>query len=120
MRTRACIDGQHRDCPCIVNRGTTDRPRDDSCSCACHQKPKRRSSHVDHWVRAAVKERDGGRCVYTGSAGRCTTAAVHVHHILPVARGGTDDPEGLASLCAKHHEWVHANPTEAKARGLLA
>lgn len=32
-----------------------------------------------------------------------TTAALHVDHIVPRARGGSDDPDNLQSLCAPCH-----------------
>jgi hypothetical protein len=46
-----------------------------------------------------VRERDGCRCQVPG----CSRRAVHSHHIVPRARGGSDDPSNLVALCAFHH-----------------
>jgi predicted HNH restriction endonuclease len=35
--------------------------------------------------------------------------AVVVHHIIPKADNGTNDPENLAVLCPNHHAMVHKN-----------
>ena len=29
------------------------------------------------------------------------------HHVIPKARGGTDDPTNFITLCVKHHEKIH-------------
>lgn len=45
---------------------------------------------------------------------------LHVHEILPRARGGsTTDPANCLLLCDAHHAWVHRNPREATRLGLL-
>ena len=36
-----------------------------------------------------------------------TTAAEHVHHIIPLSDGGTNDDANLQSLCKRHHSSVH-------------
>ncbi len=56
-------------------------------------------------TRDAVFARDRGRCTYVGSDGkRCdTTIRLHVDHIRPVARGGTNDVANLRLLCAWHN-----------------
>jgi hypothetical protein len=43
--------------------------------------------------------RDGHRCQVPG----CSRAAVHAHHIVYRAHGGSDGPDNLVSLCAAHH-----------------
>ncbi|WP_242346405.1 HNH endonuclease [Anaeromyxobacter terrae] len=43
--------------------------------------------------------RDCGLCQVPG----CSRAAVHAHHVVYRSRGGGDEPENLASLCAAHH-----------------
>ena len=32
---------------------------------------------------------------------------LHLHHVVPVAKGGTDDPTNLVLLCSVHHALVH-------------
>ena len=56
-------------------------------------------------TRDAVFARDHGRCTYVGSDGkRCDeTIRLHVDHIKPVARGGTNDISNLRLLCAQHN-----------------
>ena len=39
--------------------------------------------------------------------GRATAAAEHVHHIIPLSDGGTNDDANLQSLCKSHHSSVH-------------
>lgn len=48
-------------------------------------------------ARAAALERDDYRCV------ACGAPATEVHHIVPVAAGGHDDIDNLASLCHACH-----------------
>jgi 5-methylcytosine-specific restriction endonuclease McrA len=50
-------------------------------------------------VQRRVLKRDKGFCQVPG----CSRAAVHAHHIIPRAQGGSDDPSNLVSLCAAHH-----------------
>ena len=53
--------------------------------------------------------RDGGRCSFVGADGkRCDSDRwLHLHHVVPVAKGGTDDPTNLVCLCSEHHALVH-------------
>lgn len=46
-----------------------------------------------------ILERDLGCCQVPG----CSRRAVHAHHIIPRAHGGTDAPWNLVGLCAAHH-----------------
>jgi 5-methylcytosine-specific restriction endonuclease McrA len=57
-------------------------------------------------TRDAVFMRDHGRCTYVGSDGkRCDgTIRLHVDHIKPVARGGTNELSNLRLLCARHNQ----------------
>lgn len=57
-------------------------------------------------TRDAVFTRDRGRCTFVGSDGkRCDeTIRLHVDHIKPVARGGTNDIANLRLLCARHNQ----------------
>lgn len=69
-------------------------------------------------ARPVVRRRSRGRCE-ASIDGVCTVRAVHVHHIKPRGRGGSNDLANLADLCSDCHHWVHANPAEANERGLL-
>jgi hypothetical protein len=53
--------------------------------------------------RAAVKQRDKGRCVVPG----CKEALKHLHHIVYRSQGGKWRSENVCSLCVKHHQLLH-------------
>ena len=64
-----------------------------------------RSRYVPAAVKRAVSERDGGRCAFVGSAGRCdTTAFLEFHHVVPFAAGGTTDARNLELRCRAHNQ----------------
>ena len=52
------------------------------------------------YLRAVVISRDSNRCQVTGCSSRLN---LHVHHMRPVAEGGTHTPDNLVSLCDFHH-----------------
>lgn len=52
------------------------------------------------YLRAVVISSDSNRCQVTGCPSRLT---LHVHHMRPVADGGTHSPDNLVSLCDFHH-----------------
>jgi len=66
---------------------------------------------VEHWheVRAIVLARDSHTCRECGSA--CSRGEADVHHLIPRAAGGADDPANLITLCdgchAAHHPNLH-------------
>ncbi|MGD9545959.1 MAG: HNH endonuclease [Candidatus Krumholzibacteriia bacterium] len=63
-------------------------------------------------VRRRVLARDGHRCQGPG----CTnTRFLEVHHVQPRARGGTNRPDNLITLCSACHRHVHE-----KAQGTAA
>lgn len=66
-----------------------------------------RLGRVPPQQRAPILERDGGVCQlgYDG----CTWHATEVDHIVPLASGGTADPDNLQACCHS----CHAIKTEA-------
>ena len=54
-------------------------------------------------IRERVLRRDQGLCRHCRDKGR-VTVATEVHHVVPVAKGGTDDEANLLSLCRDCHE----------------
>lgn len=52
-------------------------------------------------TRLAVLERDGWTCQRCGK--HLIGADATVDHVIPKARGGTDDPANLAAMCRSHN-----------------
>jgi len=63
-----------------------------------------------------VNARDGRRCTFIDASGnRCPNERwLHVHHLQSVARGGTNTPTNLITLCSRHHQLVHQLSTWIK------
>jgi hypothetical protein len=59
--------------------------------------------YPENWyeIRALALERDNYQC------GNCHASAVHVHHIVPLSKGGTNDLSNLRSLCEDCHKKIH-------------
>jgi hypothetical protein len=75
----------------------TNRPRADTAT-------SRRSRHVPAAVRRAVWTRDGGRCAFVGTAGRCTeTGFLEFHHVVPYSAGGATSIENVELRCRAHN-----------------
>lgn len=53
-------------------------------------------------ARNAAIKRDNGKCNFCGCSGD-----IHVHHIRPLSRGGTNEPYNLVTLCADCHRREH-------------
>ena len=59
---------------------------------------ERKRKPIPRSLRYAVLERDGFCCRYCGvAAGSGIT--LHVDHIVPVSKGGTDEPSNLCAAC---------------------
>lgn len=52
---------------------------------------------VSKRTRFEIFKRDGFRCVYCGATPN--TTVLHVDHVEPKAKGGTDDPANLVTAC---------------------
>ena len=61
-------------------------------------KPKRKRTHIPKGMRKEVFKRDNYTCVQCG-AKKEDGATLHVDHIIPVSRGGTDELDNLQTLC---------------------
>lgn len=62
-------------------------------------------------IRESILQRDQRLCQTCRREGRLTLAT-QVDHIVPKARGGTDDQTNLEAICGPHHE----TKTRAEAR----
>ena len=62
------------------------------------------------WRRREAIIRDDYACQKCGAqGGRKGDTQLHVHHIKPVAEGGSDDLENLETLCSSCHRSRHAD-----------
>jgi len=70
-----------------------------------HETPVGRATQtIPPALRRHIVRRDNGRCVVSG----CTHATwVDVHHLIPRAEAGQNEPDNLACLCGAHHRAVH-------------
>lgn len=68
----------------------------------------------------AVLLRDGNRCQLT-QRDRCS-GPLAAHHVVFRSRdvSRSHDVDNGATLCRRHHDWVHANSAEARSRFGLA
>lgn len=56
-------------------------------------------------VKRLVWQRDGGRCAYLGTQGRCTeTGCLEYHHVVPFARGGAATVDNIQLRCRAHNQ----------------
>lgn len=74
---------------------------------------------VEQWraVRAVVLARDSRTCRACGEA--CSGGESDVHHLIPRAAGGTDDPANLITLCDGCHAAHHPNLQGSLARRMI-
>lgn len=94
-----------------ARHGATSRPR------TVARPSSRTSRQVPAAVRRAVWSRDGGRCRFVGTAGRCTsTAFLEFHHLVPFARGGPPTVENIELRCRAHNAYQAERDFGARAR----
>ena len=71
-------------------------------------------------IRPSILERDGNRCRFFSLEVKTPhDRALHVHHIQPRSRGGTNLPSNLITLCWTHHEYIHGHSIWARKNGWL-
>lgn len=74
---------------------------------------KRKQNQVAEPQYDRIRDRDGDTCVRCGTKEDCDDAdetgerTLLVHHIIPVANGGSGDDDNLALLCPHCHELAH-------------
>jgi 5-methylcytosine-specific restriction endonuclease McrA len=66
-------------------------------SVATQSKSKKRSRHISPSVRVSVLHRDGYKCVFCGRSSR--EVKLEVDHIVPFAKGGSNNFSNLQTLC---------------------
>jgi hypothetical protein len=68
-----------------------------------------RSRHIAAEVRRRVWRRDGGRCAFMGTEGRCTERGfLEFHHVQPYADGGESVVDNLELRCRSHNAYEAA------------
>lgn len=62
------------------------------------------SGYPENWdeISQNVRRRDGNTC---GNCGNTTN--LHVHHIVPLSKGGTNNLSNLRTLCSSCHKKLH-------------
>jgi hypothetical protein len=94
----------------------TDRPRRVA-------DPKSSSRHVPAAVKREVWKRDGGRCAFIGTGGRCSERGLlEFHHVVPFADGGETTIANLQLRCRAHNAYeaeVHFWPLLLRETGAL-
>jgi hypothetical protein len=69
------------------------------------RRPKVGSRHVPAAVKRVVWQRDGGRCAFQGTDGRCSeTGFLEYHHVVPFATGGKTSVDNLQLRCRAHNQ----------------
>ena len=76
-------------------------------------------AELDQWraIRAVVLARDSHRCRACGD--ECPQGEADVHHLIPRAAGGADDPANLITLCDGCHAAHHPNLQGTLARRMI-
>jgi hypothetical protein len=74
------------------------------CDTRVHRPGQRNRATIAPSVRRAVLERDRHRC---RGAGCGSARFLSVHHKVPRAAGGVNDPANLITLCGSCHRAVH-------------
>ena len=65
-----------------------------------------RSRHIPAAVKREVWARDGGRCAFIGTRGRCAERGfLELHHVVPFADGGASDATNLQLRCRAHNTY---------------
>jgi 5-methylcytosine-specific restriction endonuclease McrA len=66
--------------------------------------PSSSTRRIPAAVKRAVWNRDGGRCAFVGTEGRCaSTGFLEFHHVVPFAAGGATDLGNLQLRCRSHN-----------------
>ncbi len=65
-----------------------------------------KSRHIPSSVKRAVWVRDGGRCAFYGTEGRCDERGfVEFHHVIPYADGGLATIDQIQLRCRTHNQY---------------
>jgi len=78
-----------------------------------------RSGIGKKYSRTAIFKRDNYTCQYCGWAQTTThlTSSLQVHHVLPIARGGSHHPSNLVTACKSCHKHMGTRHCPPKKEG---
>jgi hypothetical protein len=77
----------------------TDRPRAPGAG-------RQTGRHIAAAVRREVWRRDGRRCAFVGTEGRCGERGfLELHHVVPYALGGSSTVENIQLRCRAHNQY---------------
>ena len=104
-----------------MRTGTNARPRIPA------KASRTRNRYIPAHVKREVWTRDGGRCAFIGTQGRCSeTGRLEFHHLVPYARGGATDVANISLRCRAHNSfeserlfgpWVRPDSLDATRSG---
>ena len=63
------------------------------------KKPQSNTQNISRRRRFEILERDKFRCTYCGRSAKENGVVLHVDHIHPKSKGGSNDPENLPTAC---------------------
>jgi len=87
-----------------VKFAASDAPRPATSGTHRSARPGWASRQIPATVKRAVWKRDGGRCAFIGTLGRCSeTAFLEFHHAIPFAVGGASDVGNVQLRCRSHN-----------------
>lgn len=98
-----------------------DKPMKRTVSLRSQSKRTRKQATTRKRVVEQLHQRASGRCEAATIVPEVLCGGpMDVDEIIPRSAypGGHLDPENCQVLCRRHHDWKHAHPTEAHARGL--
>lgn len=91
-----------------LQTGSWPAPTEDCSPPKKQEKPRERKGRkrqkrvVVSELRKMILRRDGHKCFFCKSHKK-----LHVHHLLPRSKGGSDDPENLLAVCDICHARLH-------------
>ncbi|MGD9548538.1 MAG: HNH endonuclease [Candidatus Krumholzibacteriia bacterium] len=82
------------------------------CDAVVEDQEGRRRAVIPPRVRRTILRRARYACEYPGCS---NTGFLEIHHRVPAAQGGTDEPANLIALCARCHRRLHEDEWAARA-----
>ena len=110
VRVRDCATAAPESARGVCGGGSARAARHATRGSGGPERGVRRRRAIPAAVRRLVWQRDGGRCRYRDplTGRRCNSShLLQIDHLLPVARGGGEEPSNLRLSCFAHHRQRH-------------